>query len=103
MKKLRFFAVAAAIFVMYSCGQGTDVVDSGIYQGTVDKVEADKSEIYVETADGKRLELYFTDSTTLTKNGAEVPFAELAEGKKVEVEVEKTGQRLDPVAVRILE
>lgn len=103
MKKLRVLALAASIFLLYSCGQKTDVVDSGTYQGTVDKVEADKSEIYVETADGKRLELYFTDSTSLTKNGAEASFNELSKGKKVEVEVKKTGQRLDPVAVRILE
>lgn len=103
MKKIKLIALAACMFVLYACGQKTDVVDSGTYQGTVDKVEADKSEIYVKTADGKRLELYFTDSTTLTKNGAEASFNELSKGKKVEVEVKKTGQRLDPVAVRILE
>ncbi|HEY0668763.1 MAG TPA: hypothetical protein VGD22_11330 [Sphingobacteriaceae bacterium] len=103
MKKLKFVVMISALVFMFSCGQKTDVVESGTYQGTVDKVEADKSEIYVETADGKRLELYFTDSTSLTKNGSDVTFDELSKGKKVEVDVEKVGQRLDPKAVRILE
>lgn len=103
MKKLKFVVMIAALVFMFSCGQKTDVVESGTYQGTVDKVEADKSEIYVETEDGKRLELYFTDSTSLTKNGSDVTFDELSKGKKVEVDVEKVGQRLDPKAVRILE
>ena len=103
MKKFKFVAMITAMVFMFSCGQKTDVVESGTYQGTVDKVEADKSEIYVETEDGKRLELYFTDSTSLTKNGSDVTFDELSKGKKVEVDVEKVGQRLDPKAVRILE
>ena len=105
MKNAKFIALLLMIMVpfLYSCEQGTDVVESGTYQGTIDKVEADKSEIYVKTADNKRLELYFTESTTLTKNGDTVPFDQLQEGGKVEVEVEKVGQRLDPIAVRILE
>ena len=105
MKNAKFIALLLLIMVpfLYSCEQGTDVVESGTYQGTIDKVEADKSEIYVKTADNKRLELYFTESTTLTKNGDTVPFDQLQEGGKVEVEVEKVGQRLDPIAVRILE
>lgn len=105
MKNAKFIALLLLIMVpfLYSCEQGTDVVESGTYQGTVDKVEADKSEIYVKTDDNKRLELYFTESTTLTKNGETVPFDQLQEGGKVEVEVEKVGQRLDPIAVRILQ
>lgn len=103
MKKFKIMALITGTFLMYSCAQKTDVVESGTYQGTVDKVEADKSEIYVETSDGKRLELYFTDSTSLTQNGAKVSFDQLAKGKKVEVDVKKTGQRLDPIAVKILE
>ena len=78
-------------------------MDSGVYQGTVEEVELDKTEIYVKTADDKLLELYFTESTTLTRNGQTVEFTELAEGQKVEVEVRKEGQRLDPVSVKILE
>ncbi|WP_347160301.1 hypothetical protein [Pontibacter chitinilyticus] len=98
-----FLAVLLMVPFLYSCEESTDVVESGTYQGTIDEVEADKSEIYVKTADDKRLELYFTENTTLTKDGETVAFDQLKEGGKVEVEVEKTGQSLDPIAVRILE
>lgn len=104
MKK--YFTLLSAALIsafLISCGEKTDVVDSGVYQGTVEEVELDKTEIYVKTTDDKLLELYFTESTTLTKNGQNVEFTELAEGQKVEVEVKKEGQRLDPVSVRILE
>lgn len=95
--------VAVAPFI-YGCSQEkTDVVESGTYQGTIHEVEPEKTEIYVKTDDNKLLELYFTEATTLTRNGETVAFEELKEGGKVEVQVEKTGQRLDPVAVRILE
>lgn len=106
MKKLAARALALLMFVplfLYSCQGGTDVVESGTYQGTIKEVEAEKTEIYVSTDDGKVLELYFTDNTTLTRNGETVPFQELQEGNRVEVEVEKVGQRLDPKAVRLLE
>ncbi|MCX2741213.1 hypothetical protein [Pontibacter anaerobius] len=97
------FAFLFMVPFLFSCQEGTDVVESGTYQGTVDEVEAEKTEIYVKTDDNKRLELYFTESTTLTRNGETVAFDQLQEGQRVEVEVEKTGQRLDPKAVRILE
>lgn len=104
MKKLKTLAAALLLAVVaLSCGEKTDVVDSGVYQGTVEEVEADKTEIYVRTSDDKLLELYFTETTTLTKDSAAVPFSELAEGKKVEVEVKREGNRLDPVSVKILE
>jgi cold shock protein len=98
-----FLAFLFMIPFMFACEQGTDVVDSGTYQGTVDEVEADKTEIYVKTDDNKRLELYFNENTTLTRNGETVAFDQLEEGQRVEVQVEKTGQRLDPIAVTILE
>jgi hypothetical protein len=105
MKNLKLMTLLLLFMIpfLYSCEEGTDVVESGTYQGTINEVEADKSEIYVKTADDKVLELYFTESTTLTRNGETVPFEQLQEGGKVEVEVEKVGQRLDPIAVRILE
>ncbi|MFD2247970.1 hypothetical protein [Pontibacter ruber] len=101
--KLFMPALVAAAPLFYSCGEKTDVVESGTYQGVIQEVEPEKTEIYVKTADDKVLELYFTDSTTLTKNGETVAFDQLKEGGKVEVQVEKVGQRLDPVAVTILE
>lgn len=104
MKKCSILSSIALIFVlMMSCGEKTDVVDSGTYQGTIQEVELDKTEIYVKTGDDKLLELYFTESTTLTRNGQTVAFTELAEGQKVEVEVKREGQRLDPVSVKILD
>lgn len=103
MKNLKTLAIAASMSIMFACGEKTDVVESGTYSGTLKEVEADKSEIYVKTDDGKLLELYFTDSTSLTKNNEVVAFDQLLEGKKVEVDVEKVGNKLDPKAVRILE
>lgn len=103
MKNLKPLAFAVAMTFMFACGEKTDVVESGTYSGTVNEVEADKSEIYVKTDDGKLLELYFTDSTSLTRNDETVAFDQLVEGKKVEVVVEKVGNKLDPKAVRILE
>jgi major membrane immunogen (membrane-anchored lipoprotein) len=104
MKYVNLIAVLF-VFLLSSCGGGekTDVVESGVYQGTIEEVEADKTEIYVKTADGKLLELYFTEATTLTRNGETVPFSDLAEGKKVEVEVKTEGKRLDPISVKILD
>lgn len=90
------------LMLTFACGGGTDVVESGTYQGTVSKVEAEKNEIYVKTAEGKLLELYFTETTTLTKDGEPVEFSVLEKGTNVEVEIEKTGQRLDPVSVKVL-
>ncbi|MDX1651559.1 MAG: hypothetical protein R3277_03640 [Brumimicrobium sp.] len=104
MKKIVFaLTIAFTAFTFNSCGENTDVVDSGTYQGNVKEVEADKTEIYVETADGKVLELYFTEGTVLTQNGETVEFEVLKEGQKVEVEVEKKGKRLDPLKVTIME
>ena len=94
------FLVIAFLFT--ACGEKTDVVDSGTYRGTVDKVEPSKTEIYVKTSDNKTLELYFTENTSLTRNGETVDFSNLEEGQQVEVDVEKSGKRLDPIAVRIL-
>ena len=97
--------LAFAIFGLYSCGGGseTDVVESGIYEGTVDRVVAEEEEIYVMTPDDKRLELYFTETTELTRNGQPVEFGELQQGQNVQVTVERVGNRLDPVSVVILE
>tara|TARA_R100000789_G_C2926058_1_gene127794 strand:+ start:254 stop:568 length:315 start_codon:yes stop_codon:yes gene_type:complete len=93
----------STLFLFMACGESTDVVESGTYQGTIKKVEPSKTEIYVDTDDDKTLELYFTDNTSLMRNGSEVDFSELKEGQKVEVEVKKTGKRLDPISVKIME
>lgn len=102
MKNLLFIFFGLWI-VVAGCGKSTDVVDSGTYQAVIDKVEPEEKEIYVETEDGKRLELYFIESTSLTRQGNPVEFSELSKGQQVEVTVEKVGQRLDPLSVNILE
>jgi cold shock protein len=106
MKNLKSWLAVFAMLTlfMYGCDSGgTDVVESGTYQGNVKKVVPEKTEIYVETDDNKTLELYFTDATTLTRNGETVTFDQLREGSRVEVQIEKVGQRLDPIAVRMLD
>ncbi|MGV3762043.1 hypothetical protein [Parapedobacter sp.] len=81
----------------------TDVVPSGTYTGVAEKVDPDEKEIYVKTGDGKTLELYFTDNTQLLQNEQPVEFSALAEGQNLEVTVEKKGERLEPVTVKIME
>lgn len=94
------------LFVFQSCGEAsrdTDIVESGTYQGVAEEVDPGEQEIYVRTADGKLLELYFTEQTTLTRaDGSSAEFGELTEGGNVEVQVEKTGNKLEPIAVKIL-
>ena len=96
-------ALFSSIFMFFACGESTDVVESGTYEGTITEVEPSKTEIYVETDDDRTLELYFTDDTELTRDGNMIEFSVLEEGMRVEVDVEKEGKRLDPIAVRALE
>lgn len=103
MNKLFSILVVAMMFFVTSCGESTVAVESGTYEGEITEVEADKDEIYVKTTEGQTLELYFIDKTVLTKNGENAEFSALEEGQTVEVEVEKVGQRLDPLSVNIKE
>jgi Cu/Ag efflux protein CusF len=105
MKRLfvQLLSLTFLLSILSACGGQTDAVDSGTYEGVVQKVEPEKTEIYVKTEDGKTLELYFTDETKLTQAGDEVDFSMLKKGQKVEVKVEKVGKRLDPLTVKILE
>jgi CspA family cold shock protein len=93
----------AAVLLTGCGGEESTVVESGTYEGTIQEVNAEENEIYVEVPNTGALELYFTEETTLTRNDNSVPFDTLETGQSVEVEVERVGQRLDPVAVRILE
>jgi len=93
--------VSAMLLGVASCGGGTDVVESGTYEGTIAEVNAEEQEIYVETPDDKTLELYFTDSTRLTQNGEQVGFSILKKDQQVEVQVEKMGKKLNPLEVKI--
>ncbi|MFL9843473.1 hypothetical protein [Flavobacterium rhizosphaerae] len=105
MKKTIALLAFAGLSLFTSCGENkdTDIVPSGTYQGKAEEVDADEKEIYVRTPDDKLLELYFTDATTLTKDGETVEFSTLHEGGEVEVTVEKKGNKLDPVSVKVLD
>lgn len=95
----------ALAFLLTACGGGegeTVAVESGTYTGTIGEVVPEESEIYVEVPDAGTLELYFTDSTQVTgQGGSAVPFDSLAQGQSVDVTVERVGQRLNPISVRI--
>lgn len=102
-KILKSVAFLSVFLLMVSCGESSDVVESGTYQGIIEEVEPSKDEIYVKTDDNKTLELYFNDNTQLTRDGNTIEFSELEKGQKVEVEVEKTEKGLDPISVKIME
>lgn len=71
------------------------------FEGTVHKVVPAKKEIYV-MSEGKKIELYFTETTELTTAGAKAEFAALAKDQKVKVEADKVGKRYTPLKVEIL-
>lgn len=106
MKKLILGLVLGCTFLLSSCGENknTDVLDSGIYQGVAEKVEPEEKEIYVRTSDDKLVELYFTDDTSvMTSDGQTSTFDAIKENAKVEITVEKKGNKNVPVSVKILE
>lgn len=82
--------------------ENTDLVATGTYSGTAKQVDMAEKEIYVETADGKILELYLKDETKITKNGQASTFDDLKEGGKIEVTVENKGDKLEPKSVNIM-
>lgn len=83
--------------------RNTAVVESGTYQVTAKRVDPEEKEIYVTMDDGKILELYFSEATKLTHGGKDVEFGALKNGQKLEVQVEKDGNKLKPLAVTIIE
>jgi len=102
-----FLAIVLLVAIsLTGCGNAeheSDVVESGMYTGTLMEVVPEEDEIYVETSDGKTIELYFKEDTQLVNaEGESISFGELSTGDRVEVEVEQVGQRNDPVLVRLL-
>ena len=93
------------VLFLVGCGgeESTTVVESGSYEGTISEVNAEEREIYVDVPDTGTLELYFTDSTRVLRDTVRSSFDSLSVDQKVAVEVEKVGQRLDPLTVRIME
>lgn len=95
---LSFFAV---IFALAACGGSIGVVDAGTYSGTIDKVVPEEKEIYVSLDGDELLELYFTETTTLVRNGSSVAFDQLTVGGSVSVTVDREGNRNIPTRVEI--
>lgn len=106
MNKLILGLLVGCVFFLSSCGgenKNTTVVDSGTYTGVLQEVDAAEQEIYVKTANDKLIELYFTEQTkVLTNNGETSTFNELKENGKVEITVEKKGNKNVPISVKIL-
>ena len=103
MKKIVWSLVFVSSLVFAGCAGGdTGVVESGTYEGKIAEVKPGEKEIYVNYED-KKLELYFTDSTQLTRKGKQVDFSKLKKDQKVKVKVEKKGKKLNPLKVEILE
>ncbi|HET8887013.1 MAG TPA: hypothetical protein VFM70_11755 [Salinimicrobium sp.] len=106
MNKLILGLLVGCVFFLSSCGgenKNTTVVDSGTYTGILQEVDAAEQEIYVKTANDKLVELYFTEQTkVLTNNGETSAFNELKENGKVEITVEKKGNKNVPISVKIL-
>jgi hypothetical protein len=111
MKKVLTLALSLALFSLSFAEEddsskeirNTSVVESGTYQVTAKRVDPEEKEIYVTMEDGKVLELYFSDATKLTQGGKDVAFEALKNGQKLEVQVEKDGAKLKPLAVTILD
>jgi hypothetical protein len=93
------------MFVLIACGENknTDVVETGTYQGVLQEVDPGEKEIYVKTADDKLIELYFVEKTkVVNEDGSAASFENLEQNGKVEVEVEKKGNKNVPISVKIL-
>ena len=103
MKSLSLlFLVVLSVGFLTGCGaDDTAVVESGTYEGTITEVNADEQEIYVSVPETGTLELYFTDSTRVMSDTTQLSFDALQTNQQVAVEVDKVGQRLDPVTVTI--
>ena len=83
--------------------ENTDIVPSGTYTGTAKVVDDQQKEVYVQLEDNKTIELYFSNDTEIMRNGESVSFDALEQGQKLEVEVVKNGDHLNPQRVTILE
>jgi len=109
MKRFFFLSLCVYVVLMCSfllcsgCGHREVMVDSGTYDGTILKINAAETEIYVALDEERVLELYFTESTTVTRGDGEGTFDDLAKGQSVRVEVEREEEGMVPLHVKILD
>lgn len=83
--------------------EDTQLVQSGTYTGTAIIVDSEQNEIYVRLNDTTTIELYFSEETQVMQDNQRVGFDALQEGQTVEVEVERSGESLNPKMVRIVD
>ena len=104
---LTAIALSAMLTVGGCDSEQSENIPSGTYEGRITKVVPAENEIYVETADDRELELYFVDSTKLSRNAEEIDWKNqdfgslLQEGMVVKVRVENVDGKLKPVAVSL--
>jgi len=97
-----FAGLLVAVGLVAGCGQQQEEVPSGTYTGSIEEVNADEREIYVQTEDDQTLELYFTEETELLQDGETAEFDALATGQRVQVTVRNEDGELVPEQVEIL-
>ena len=94
--------VCFVLFVLAGCGQPLAVVDSGTYEGTIQKVVPEEAEIYVTLDSGEQLELYFNEQTRVTQAGVPADFSAITEGAAVRITLSREGNRNIPEEVELL-
>jgi len=96
------FVIALAALVCAGCGRREVIVDSGTYEGSILKINPDETEIYVSLDEKRVLELYFSETTTVSRGDETTTFDTLEKGQSVRVEVKRTDDRMVPLSVTIL-
>ena len=102
MRKL-IYMVVCTLLISAGCGHQEVVVDSGTYEGSILKVNTSETEIYVALDKERVLELYFTESTMVSRGEVKATFSDLAKGQSVRVQVERRDQEMIPLHVTILD
>ena len=97
--------ILISLTILQFCGKEKDtvLVSSGTYNGIVTDAVEPAREFYLKLNDDSLVRLNFIGETTLKKNEETVPFSELKEGTKVEVELEKMEDKMAPISVKILD
>ena len=94
--------IVGILLICAGCGHQEVTVDSGTYEGSILKVNPDETEIYVALDKERVLELYFTETTTVSRGEAKATFEDLEKGQSVRVQVERHDQEMVPLKVIIL-
>jgi hypothetical protein len=102
MKKW-IYMIVCTLLICAGCGPQEVMVDSGNYEGSILKINPAENEIYVALDEKRVLELYFTETTTVSRGESKTTFDALVKGQSVRVQVERGDQEMVPVHVTILD